>query len=158
MTSSYCPQISISDWSEPDPGINWNRATRGDRSAHPEKLSVIEEAVRKALSTPEPSLERELRILHENRDDEWDTPTEFAYAFAKFVVNKLNSQILVPFLTTDDRGGIRMIWRSNGRRVIANFGATPESRSYVYYESEIDHDTEPLGADRLTNRLRWLGQ
>ena len=155
MTSSYCPQITIADWSEPERDLDWMSA-KSRKSPTPEKLLLIQEAVMKALTSQSPSLERELQILRENRNEDWDTPTDFAYSFATHIAEQFKVRIPIPFLATDDRGGIRMIWRMGGKQVIANFGATPEARSYIYSESDAEYGTEDLTYGNLSNRIRWI--
>jgi hypothetical protein len=47
MASPYCPPIRISDWSEPEPSLDW-RVRRG-KNPDPAKLALIDEAVAKAF-------------------------------------------------------------------------------------------------------------
>ena len=157
MTSSYCPQITIADWSEPESDLDWVGAKK-ERNPTPEKLLLIQEAVLKALTSQSPSLERELQSLRENRNGDWDTPTDFAYSFATHITQQFKVRIPLPFLTTDDCGGIRMIWHLGGKQVIANFGATPEARSYIYSESEAEYGTQDLTYANLSSRIQWMNE
>jgi hypothetical protein len=47
MASPYCPQIRISDWSEPEPSSDWRTPSR--KNPGPAKLALIDEAVAKAF-------------------------------------------------------------------------------------------------------------
>ncbi|MGH9687725.1 MAG: hypothetical protein ACRD5K_11605 [Candidatus Acidiferrales bacterium] len=93
-------------------------------------------------------------------------PTDYAYEKARSVVESAYGRVRArmnvpeviprPSITTDDVGGIRFSWRANGKQVRANFGARDGLRSYIYFESDRDHDVEELNADRLSGRLSWL--
>jgi hypothetical protein len=63
-----------------------------------------------------------------------------------------------PLVTTDDVGGIRVSWCTENKQVRANFGARPEPelRSYVYFESALEHGVDQLDAQHLAGRLAWL--
>lgn len=93
-------------------------------------------------------------------------PTRFAYERARSVVEAAYGQVKThknvptliprPLVTTDDVGGIRLSWRTSDRQVRANFGARPDLRSYIYFESALEHSVEPLDAQHLARRLAWL--
>jgi hypothetical protein len=71
-----------------------------------------------------------------------------SYALAKTVPR--------PFVTTDDVGGIRLVWRSGKKQVLANFGARSGLKSYLYFESPTEHGSEALDPGNLAGRLSWL--
>jgi hypothetical protein len=94
-------------------------------------------------------------------------PAEFAYRNARSIVEtaywKSESHLLnvpglipSPTVTTDDVGGIRLAWRAGSKQIRANFGATPETRSYLYFESATEHNVEELDVEHLAGRLSWL--
>jgi hypothetical protein len=114
---------------------------------------------------------REIDAVRAGSEDEV-VPTDFAYMSARSVVESAYGQlpktlkdlkrqylpllIPSPLVTTDDVGGIRLLWRAGNRQVRANFGARPDLRSYLYFESGLEHDMEPLDAQHLAGRLAWL--
>ena len=93
-------------------------------------------------------------------------PTQFAYQNAYTVIQSAYSQAdpgrnvprfnPVPWATTDDAGGIRVIWNFGARKLRANFGARPDLETYLYHESDTDSDAEPLDPESLKSRLKWL--
>jgi hypothetical protein len=96
-------------------------------------------------------------------------PTNFAYLHSRAVVGAayglmLPKQSLImpmshiprPVVVTDDVGGIRLAWRKGIKTVRANFGANDNLRSYVYFESGIEHGVRPLDAASLSDMLNWL--
>jgi hypothetical protein len=98
-------------------------------------------------------------------------PTEFAYKNARSTIESAYGEVdgsrakkrrgvpaifPKPLITTDDVGGIRLSWITENKQVRANFGARPELRSYVYFESGSEHDVEPLDPQHLAGRLAWL--
>lgn len=99
------------------------------------------------------------------REDEVPA-TQYAYEKARSIVEsaygRVRAQMNVPeviprpAVTTDDVGGVRLSWRANAKQVRANFGARDGLRSYIYFESDHEHDVEELNADRLAGRLAWL--
>jgi hypothetical protein len=112
----------------------------------------------------------EIDTLRAGREDEV-VPTEYAYKNARSIIESTYGEISSPrskkrrsvpeifpepLVTTDDVGGIRLSWRTEAGQVRANFGATPELRSYVYFESGLEHDVEPLDPQHLAGRLTWL--
>jgi hypothetical protein len=112
----------------------------------------------------------EIDALRAGREDEV-VPTEYAYKNARSIVESAYGEINnphskkrrgvpeifpKPLVTTDDVGGIRLSWRTEAAQVRANFGATPQLRSYVYFESDLEHDVEPLDPQHLARRLTWL--
>ncbi len=109
----------------------------------------------------------EIDALTSGSEDEIP-PTEFAYRRARSIVESAYGRITTrfnvpeilpkPSATTDDVGGIRLAWRVAGKQIRANFGATPELRSYIYYESGLEHSVEHLDARHLAGRLAWLAE
>lgn len=107
----------------------------------------------------------EIDALLAGREDEV-TPTEYAYLRARSTVESTYGRIKagqnvpemvpVPSVTTDDVGGIRLAWQVGTKQVRANFGATLDLRSYLYYESGLEHNAEPLDPEHLAGRLAWL--
>jgi hypothetical protein len=92
-------------------------------------------------------------------------PTEYAYERARAIVeaaygrmrpHSIPTILPRPVITTDDVGGIRLSWRSEAKQVRANFGAGPELQSYVYFESNSEHNAEDLDSEHLAGRLAWL--
>ncbi len=93
-------------------------------------------------------------------------PSEYAYSAARSLVESAYGQIklresvpeIVPeaSVTTDDVGGIRLAWRLGPKQVRANFGANAQLRSYIYFESDIQHAVEQLDVQHLAGRLAWL--
>jgi hypothetical protein len=109
----------------------------------------------------------EIDQLKAGVEDE-EIPTDFAYKAACTVVELAYSQpetqnripriMPKPWVTTDDVGGIRVVWTFESKRLVANFGARPDLQTYLYYESQLEHDAEPLNANSLRRRLAWLTQ
>jgi len=93
-------------------------------------------------------------------------PTRFAYMAARAAIGfaysprRLGVPYIVPKLwaTTDDVGGIRLLWTFRSKRLIANFGARAELRTYIYYESRKEHGGDTLDGESLRRRLDWLTQ
>jgi hypothetical protein len=107
----------------------------------------------------------EIEQLKAGKPDEAQA-TDFAYKTARAVIESAYALVQLgrnvprivpePWATTDDVGGIRVLWDSGSRKLRANFGARPELQTYLYYESDVEHDAEPLDAKSLKSRLRWL--
>lgn len=107
----------------------------------------------------------EIDQLRQGVEDEV-IPSDFAYSNARQAVEsgygQFKSYALAPktvprpFITTDDVGGIRMAWRSGKKQVLANFGARPDLKSYLYFESPVEHGSEVLDPRNLSGRLSWL--
>ena len=107
----------------------------------------------------------EIEELKAGKPDEV-IPTDFAYKTACAVIQSAYALAQLgrnvprvmpePWVTTDDAGGIRVLWNSGSRKLRANFGARPELQTYLYFESDVDHDAEPLDAKSLKSRLSWL--
>ena len=99
--------------------------------------------------------------------EEEDVATEHAYRAARAVVESaygrlwsekktLVPNIPPPVVMTDDRGGVKLAWRQGAKHVRVNFGAGPEMRSYLYFESPTEHNVEDLQPSNLSRRLDWL--
>jgi hypothetical protein len=93
--------------------------------------------------------------------------TEHAYSTARATIESAYGRLLdqkkaviskvpAPAVTTDDRGGVRLSWRSGEKQVRVNFGAFPEARSYLYFESPLEHNVDDLQPTNLSQRLEWL--
>ena|SRR5215467_1038127 len=103
--------------------------------------------------------------LMAGREDE-TAPTEFAYSNARRVIESAYGKARItgkvsplpprPLATTDDLGGIRLLWNLGPRNIRLNFGAAPDRQSYLYYEAGLDHGVEPLNDENLVKRLDWL--
>src|SRR5262249_41702899 len=103
--------------------------------------------------------------LMAGKEDE-EKPTVFAYSNARSVIesacgkasttDKINPMLPKPLATTDDVGGIRLLWNLGLRNIRLNFGAAPDRQSYLYYEAGLDHGVEPLDDENLVKRLDWL--
>ena len=95
-----------------------------------------------------------------------EIPTDFAYQNARSIVESAYGQVRAkntvpytipnPFVTTDEAGGIRVVWRCRDKHVRVNFGAIAELRSYLYFESRLEHAVEQLNAEHLARRIAWL--
>ncbi len=93
-------------------------------------------------------------------------PSEYAYSRARSTLESVYRQIKPPenvpqivpehSVTTDDVGGIRLAWRLGSRQIRINFGANATLRSYIYFESPLEHHVEDLDVQRLAGRLAWL--
>jgi hypothetical protein len=120
----------------------------------PELLAMIEDIV------------RELIGLKTNFEDDWEQPSTYAYERALDVLPRAYSQLRLkhpgcdrlpePFLSTDSAGGVRTAWRWKTRQIRVNFGAEPDLRSYIYFESPTEHAIEELQETTLADRLYWL--
>lgn len=118
-----------------------------------------------ALNPVSTAVVREITALAAGKEDE-ARPTARAYASARNIVEsaygKARSEknllgvMPTPYVTTDDLGGIRLLWHTGTRKLRANFGAEDNLRSYLYFETELEHNIEPLDADHLAERLVWL--
>jgi hypothetical protein len=107
----------------------------------------------------------EIDQLRQGVEDEV-IPTDFAYFNARRTVEsgygQFKSYALAPkavprpFVTTDDVGGIRLAWRAGKKQLLANFGARPGLKSYLYFESPTEHASEVLDPANLAGRLSWL--
>ncbi len=100
-------------------------------------------------------------------DDPTDLPTGFAFSNALRVVSCALAlaraekptaylELPEPAFSTDDLGGVRLIWVKDGRHLRANFGGRPELRSYLYHEIGTEHGIEELESELLLSRLYWL--
>lgn len=116
----------------------------------------------------------EIDALMAEKEDE-TKPTEFAYSNARTVIESgygrtrgqakapwtVREVIPNPVATTDDMGGIRLLWHEGTKQIRLNFGADQNRKSYLYFEEDapgqvINHGVEPLDADHLAERLAWL--
>ena len=115
----------------------------------------------------------EIDALMAGREDE-TKPTQFAYSNARTVIESaygrafrqvkiplaLPEPLPSPIATTDEVGGIRLLWREGTKQIRLNFGADADRRSYLYFEEDsangMDHGVEALDPDRLAERLAWL--
>ena len=130
-----------------------------------------EPIVRKEIKIENPAIRPSDVIVHDidelmaGKEDE-EKPTQFAYAYARRVVESAYGKAKItgtlativpkPVATTDDAGGIRLLWNLGAKNVRLNFGAAQDRQSYLYYEAGQDHDVEPLDEDHLATRLAWL--
>jgi hypothetical protein len=93
-------------------------------------------------------------------------PTDFAYTRARSLVESVYGRISVEkrllqmapeaSITSDDQGGIRIAWTRGEKQLRANFGARENLKSYLYFESPVEHDVEELDMHHLVGRLAWL--
>lgn len=107
----------------------------------------------------------EIDRLKAGKEDEV-IPTDYAYEQARRTVEAAYAAIKPlgavpsvqpePWATTDDVGGIRLLWDVGSKKLRANFAARPGLRTYLYHESAFEHDAEPLNIQTLTGRLTWL--
>jgi hypothetical protein len=123
-----------------------------------------------ALSRASGAIVGDIDALIAGKEDE-TKPTEFAYANARRVVESAYGKAFgkakmprgifpKPLVTTDDAGGIRLLWHEGARQIRLNFGASDSRKTYLYFQVEaqhgIDHGVEPLDEDNLATRLAWL--
>ena len=117
------------------------------------------------------AVEGQLESLPDSEDIEVK-PTNWARFYAKrtvipaFAAISKDRQIQVllpsPTIGTDDAGGIMVSWVLGEKYLLANFGATTQSKSFIYFEEGTPllyaelHDVEVLDDAHLSNRLRWL--
>jgi len=110
---------------------------------------------------------KEFEALVKTEAPDWPRPTQYALsnavrvlAAAYIEIRLENAQcywsITEPVLATDSVGGIRVTWRRDSRELRANFGAGPELRTYLYFESEGGHGIRELRSETLCERLQWL--
>jgi hypothetical protein len=108
----------------------------------------------------------EIDRLKVGAEDDEAIPTDFAYQNAHAVILSAYAQAdpgrtvprfnPIPWATTDDVGGIRVLWDFGTRKLRANFGASPQLKTYLYFASESESDSEALNAESLKSRLKWL--
>jgi hypothetical protein len=106
-------------------------------------------------------------LMAPGEENEGSRPTEYAYRAARSVVESAYGRLLserktsmfnipLPIVITDDRGGVKLAWHQGTKHVRVNFGAAPELRAYLYFESSAEHDIEALQPSNLSKRLNWL--
>lgn len=107
------------------------------------------------------------KLMSPNEDDGDPAATEHAYRSARAVVESAYGRLLaskepqvkrlpLPLATTDERGGVRLAWQFGDRHVRTSFGAAENLRSYLYFESPMEHDAEALQPSVLSARLDWM--
>jgi hypothetical protein len=119
---------------------------------------------------PSDLIVHDLDELMAGKEDE-TKPTEFAYANARKVVESAYGRAFSktrisyfmfpkPVVTTDDAGGIRLLWHEGAKQIRLNIGSAADRKTYLYFQAEtqhgIDHGVEPLDKDNLATRLAWL--
>jgi hypothetical protein len=141
------------------------------RSGNFSLFNLQEPAVRKEtkiktfMSPVGDAIVHDIDELMAGKEDEVK-PTAYAYAYARRVVlsaygkakivGTLPTIVPKPLATTDDVGGIRLLWHLGAKNVRLNFGAEHDRQSYLYYEAGQDHGVEPLDEDHLVEKLAWL--
>ena len=108
----------------------------------------------------------EIHGLKQPEDAEELLPTDYAYWNAlktvadayKYLRNEHPRYVdlVQPTGVVESSGGVRLIWRTGAKQVKVNFGARPDLKSYLYYESGQVYDVETLDAPTLARRLGWL--
>jgi len=103
--------------------------------------------------------------LMAGKEDE-EKPTEYAYANARRIIESaygkakiasgVSTTVPKPLATTDDVGGIRLLWNLGAKNVRLNFGADDDRQTYLYFEAGLNHGVEPLDEEHLATRLAWL--
>jgi hypothetical protein len=95
-------------------------------------------------------------------------PTTYAHAEAKRVIASAYMEIFSakpnvrtltppnPIIGTDDVGGIMVSWTSGNKYIAAKFASRPESKSFLYFEQETEHQALDLNELVLSEKLRWL--
>lgn len=124
-----------------------------------------ETKIKTAAIRPSDVIVHDIDELMAGKEDE-AKPTEFAYAYARRVIESAYGKAKVtgrvptvlpkPLATTDDVGGIRLLWNLGARNIRLNFGAARDRQSYLYYEADLEHGVEPLNDENLVKRLDWL--
>jgi hypothetical protein len=79
-----------------------------------------------------------------------------AYTVARLRGPEEYNSIPPATLATDEVGGLRLYWQVGRRQIRVNFGASPDRRSYVYFQDRERHGVDPLDAEALAERLQWL--
>jgi hypothetical protein len=126
---------------------------------------VSKEAKISPAIRPSDLIIHDLDELMAGKEDE-AKPTAFAYTYARHVIESAYGRAQTtrsvptvlprPLTTTDDFGGIRLLWNLGTRNIRLNFGAADDRQSYLYHEAGQDHGVEPLDEDHLATRLAWL--
>jgi len=123
-----------------------------------------EKIIENPATRPSDAVVHDIDELRAGKEDE-AKPTDFAYVYARRVIEsaygkakitKATTVLPNPLATTDDLGGIRLLWNLGPRNIRLNFGAAPDRQSYLYYEAGLDHGVEPLNDESLVKRLAWL--
>jgi hypothetical protein len=93
-------------------------------------------------------------------------PSEYAYFTAARVLAEAYGllgvafsgyfRIPAPIMLADDEGALRVRWMNRDRELRANFGASPQHRSYLYFEDGGNYGLENLSGEVLAERLRRL--
>jgi hypothetical protein len=107
------------------------------------------------------------KLMSPGEDDGDPAATEHAYQTARAVVESAYGllfdgkeqrakQLPIPTVTTDERGGVRLSWQRGDKYVRTSFAAAQGLRSYLYFESPIEHDVEALQPYTLSTRLDWI--
>jgi hypothetical protein len=127
--------------------------------------------VRKETKIKNPAIRPSDVIVHDidelmaGKEDE-AKPSNFAYTYARRVIESAYGKAKItgsvptllpkPLATTDDLGGIRLLWNLGAKNVRLNFGAAQDRQSYLYYEAGQVHGVEPLDEDHVVEKLAWL--
>jgi len=72
--ASYCPQIKPTDWSEPEPDLDWHESAIETTSEAVRKLMLIDELVAKALAQATDTQPALAQLFHEQAD-KWERET-----------------------------------------------------------------------------------
>lgn len=113
------------------------------------------------------NLERIVRELvsvhHQPEEDEYGAlrASDFAFSRATEIVAEAyalkRDRLLVPLVSTDSSGGIRLTWISQGRQVRAVIPPTAGERRYIYHESSAGYGVEhDFDGSSLAKWLDWL--
>ena len=103
--------------------------------------------------------------LKTSYQDDWEPPTDHAYwqafnlvvgAYFQVASQHPGCALPIPFVSTDDSGGVRIAWRFQTKQVRVNVGGRPGLRSYIYFQSSSGHDIDAPLATTLADRLYWL--
>jgi hypothetical protein len=107
------------------------------------------------------------KLMAPDEDSGDPAATEHAYRNTRAIVESAYGLLLtknaaltvagiIPVVTTDDRGGVRISWQHGDRHVRTNFAAAEGLRSYLYFESPAEHDVQAVQPYTLSDRLLWL--
>ena len=125
---------------------------------------------------PLPTILTQIDTLMSPDEDSGDpTATEYAYRNTRAVVEAAYGRLFageepsdkvrhrlarerlpLPLVTTDERGGVRLSWQNGNRHVRINFAAAEGLRSYLYFESPVEHNVDALQPSALFTKLAWV--
>ena len=105
--------------------------------------------------------ERLFELTHDEYDEEFLAPTEFAYQtmgkFLKRLSESFDRILPIPRFTPDREGGIRAEWEIRGRELRLVCPAKSDWKSYLYHEEGDSYDAEKdLKIETFIKWFNWL--